>query len=346
MNDWLRTMPSLKIITPLTLVVFCLSAVLALAASKKEVVVYTALDQIFSEPVLKAFEQQYNIKVRAVYDVEAVKTTGLVNRLLAEKNTPRCDVFWNNEIMRTILLKRKQLLAPYISPAAHDIPNQFKDPEGYWTGFAARARVLVVNTNLVSQANYPASLQDLLSAQWKGKIAMANPLFGTTATHVAALYATNGAQAAAAFWEGVRTNQVNIVDGNSVVRDMVGAGSVHFGITDTDDANMGIISGMPIKMIFPDQADKGTLVIPNTVALIKGGPHLAAAKKLIDFLLSPQVEQQLARSGAAQIPLRKGIALPDGQFGLDDISALKVDFEKIADNAEQSTTTIQKLFMR
>ena len=121
------------------------------AKQDREVVVYTALDQIFSEPILKEFESKHHIKVKAVYDIEAVKTTGLVNRLIAEKSNPRCDVFWNNEIMRTIALKRKEVLTPYISPSSTDIPKQFKDKDGYWAGFAARARVLVVNTELVKQ---------------------------------------------------------------------------------------------------------------------------------------------------------------------------------------------------
>jgi iron(III) transport system substrate-binding protein len=111
-----------------------------------EVVVYTSLDKVFSQPVLEAFEQETGIKVLAVYDSEATKTTGLVNRLIAEKGNPRADVFWNSETGRTIVLKQKGVLAPYISPSAVDIPNTFKDPKGYWAGFGARCRILIYNT--------------------------------------------------------------------------------------------------------------------------------------------------------------------------------------------------------
>ncbi|MEA1991730.1 MAG: hypothetical protein U9N58_05990 [Thermodesulfobacteriota bacterium] len=74
---------------------------------QKEVVVYISLDQVFSEPVLDDFQEKTGIKVKAVYDVEASKTTGLFNRLLAEKVNPQCDVFWNSEVGRTIILKHK-----------------------------------------------------------------------------------------------------------------------------------------------------------------------------------------------------------------------------------------------
>src|SRR5271154_5960761 len=65
------------------------------------VVVYTSQDEVFAEPIFKEFEAQTGIQVRPVYDSEAVKTVGLVNRLLTEKNNPQCDVFWNNEEFRT-----------------------------------------------------------------------------------------------------------------------------------------------------------------------------------------------------------------------------------------------------
>ena len=104
----------------------------------QEVVIYTSLDKVFSQPILEAFEKETGIDVLPVYDSEATKTTGLVNRLIAEKNNPRADVFWNSESGRTIVLKQKGVLAKYVSPSASDIPSQFKDPDGCWTGFAAR----------------------------------------------------------------------------------------------------------------------------------------------------------------------------------------------------------------
>ena len=170
-------------------IIVCLAVILIFVNSfAGEVVIYTSLDQLFSEPILKAYQKQTGVKVRAIYDVEASKTTGLVNRLIAEKRRPKCDVFWNSEIGRSIILKQKGILAPYRSPSAKDIPPQFIDKDGYWTGFAARARVLVYNTNLVKKADLPSSIFELTAEKWKGKIAMAYPLFGTTPTHVAALY--------------------------------------------------------------------------------------------------------------------------------------------------------------
>src|SRR3989339_2097369 len=114
-----------------------------------EVVIYTALDEVFSGPVLKSFEQDTGIKVRMLTDTEASKTVGLATRLVAEKDHPQADVFWNNEIGWTLVLKQQGILAPYSPESAKDIPARYKDPEGFWTGFAARTRVILYNTNLL-----------------------------------------------------------------------------------------------------------------------------------------------------------------------------------------------------
>src|SRR3989339_589871 len=139
-------------------------------SAKQELIVYTSLDKVFSEPVLKLFEQETSIKVKAVYDSEATKTTGLVNRLIAEKDNPQADVFWNSETGRTIVLKKKGVLASYKSPSAEDIPNTFKDPQGYWTGFGARCRVLIYNKNLLEGKELPKSIFELTDPAWKGKV--------------------------------------------------------------------------------------------------------------------------------------------------------------------------------
>lgn len=315
-------------------------------AVAEEVVVYTSLDQMFSEPVLRAFEEETGIRVRAVYDVEASKTTGLVNRLLAEKPNPRADVFWNSEVGRTLVLKDKGVLTPYRSPSAADIPAQFKDAEGYWTGFAARARVLIYNKDQLTEDALPASIFDLTEPAWKGRFAMAYPLFGTTATHVAAWYAVLGPDRTEAYLRALKDNDVLIVDGNATTRDLVVQGEVPLAFTDTDDVNVAIQSGKPVGMLFPDKDGLGTLLIPNTVALVAGGPNAESGKRLIDYLLSRDVERRLAFSESMQIPVRDGVERPAHVPPYDSIGAMEVDYADIADNLERATLFCRELFVR
>src|SRR5215470_11452043 len=111
-----------------------------------EVVVYTSVDDVHARLIAERFTKDTGIEVRLVADTEETKSTGLLNRLIAEKKRPRADVFWSGDPMRAAILKKHEVAAAYRSPAAKGLPPRFSDPEHYWTGFSARARVLLVNT--------------------------------------------------------------------------------------------------------------------------------------------------------------------------------------------------------
>lgn len=295
----------------------------------KEVVVYTSLDQEFSEPIYKDYEKETGVKVLAKYDIESTKTVGLTAALIAEANQPRCDVFWNNEILNTIRLERQGLLEVYVSPSAYPYPRFTKSGGGSWQGFAARARILLVNTELVAKENLPKSIFDLANAQWKGKVAIAKPLAGTTATHVACLFATLGDERTKSFLTSLVENDIQVLGGNKQVAQAVASGQVAFGLTDTDDAMIEVEKGAPVAIVYPDREEKqlGTLFIPNTVAIIKGCPHPAQAKKLIDYLLAPPVEEKLAAGGSAQIPLNPAVKTKARVETPATVKAMSADFE-------------------
>jgi iron(III) transport system substrate-binding protein len=313
------------------------------AASQKTVTVYVSTDRVFSEPVLRAFEQRSGVKVNAVYDTEETKSTGLANRLLAERERAQADVFWSNEPVRTLILKSRGVLAPYQSPAAADIPAAFKDPEGYWTGFSARVRVIAYNKKLVPDSDAPASVLDLADPKWKGQVAMADPRFGSTSFHVAALYVMLGDEKADDFFRRLKANGVKVVAGNSVVRDMVVSGEVKVGLTDTDDVNVAMESGAPIGMVMPDKDGMGVPMMPNLVSMIAGAPHPEQAKQMIDYLLSADVEAMLAKSEAVQIPLRTSVPGPTNLPRLDAFKPMTLDYGKAAARVEDVTQRLQKI---
>jgi iron(III) transport system substrate-binding protein len=311
---------------------------------ERTVTIYVSTDRVFSEPVLQVFEQQTGIRVNAVYDTEETKSTGLANRLLAEKSNPQADVFWSNEPVRTLVLKERGVLAPYRSASAEDIPEIFKDADGSWTGFSARVRVIAYNSRLVSEKDAPRSVFDLADPKWKGQVAIADPRFGSTSFHVAALYATLGDAKADEFFRRLKANDVKIAPGNSVVRDMVVRGEVKVGLTDTDDVNVALASGAPIGMIMPDSEGMGVPMMPNLVSMIAGAPHPEQARRMIDYLLSPDVEASLASSEAVQIPLRPSVPGPANLPRIDAFKPLTLDYGKAASRVEDVTRRLQDIF--
>jgi iron(III) transport system substrate-binding protein len=295
-------------------------------------VVYSALDREFSEPILKAYAKETGVKVLPNFDIESTKTVGLANLLIAERARPRCDLFWNNEILNTLRLKERGLLAPFHPSHAADLPTQFKAKDGTWYGFAARGRILIVNTRLVAEADRPKGIKDLLDPKWKGKIGLAKPLFGTTATHAACLFATWGDDKAKRFFRDLKANGVQIHSGNKGVAQAVGSGQLAFGLTDTDDAMGEIDAGNPVVIIYPDREPQGlgTLFIPNVLAIMKGAPHPTEAQALANYLLSPEIEAKLATGPSAQIPLLKTTDVKARVETPKTVHAMEADFEAAA----------------
>jgi iron(III) transport system substrate-binding protein len=295
-----------------------------------EVVVYTSVDQVFSQPVLERFQNESGIRVRAVYDTEEAKSTGVVNRLIAEAENPQADVFWSGDVFRCLVLKDRGLLASHRAPPA--IPESFRDPDGTWTGFSGRARVLAYNRDRVDEP-LAASLRDFTTQGRAGELAMANPLFGTTTVHVAALFVALGDEEAQSLFDGLKQSGTRMVSSNSESLRLALSGEVSYGLTDTDDAFVALSDGEPLGVRFPDQEGVGTLFMPNAVARIRGGPNPSAAQTLIDFLLTPAIETML-RDTAGQIPILPGSEPPEG-FGLAEVRFMEVDYEDVARKIEE-----------
>lgn len=294
-------------------------------SGRETVVVYTSVDEPYAIGLFAAFERESGVKVLPVFDTEEAKTLGLVHRILAERARPQADVFWSGDCARSALLKKEGVLEPYRSPSAETIGAEWRDPDAAWTGFGARARVIVYNTRKVSVP--PRRLADLAGPDWKGRVALANPLFGTTAAHVAALAQSQGEAAAIRLFVGLRENGARIVGGNSHVRDLVARGDCDAGLTDSDDVWIGKGRGDPIELVYPDQDGAGTLLIPNSAALLKGAPRAANGRRFLDWLLRPQTEALLARGPSRQLPVR-----PEVSDDLSKIRAMRIDWGRLADS--------------
>lgn len=288
-----------------------------------EVTLYTSTDAYLIAPITTAFELETGIRVRVVGDTEATKTTGLIERLLLERDKPSADVWWSNEALGSAMLAERGVLEAYLTKAEADFqkgwPADMRDPERRWYGFALRARVIAFNTNRVSKANAPTRLRDLTASQWAGRVGMARPQFGTTRMFVAWLVAAHGREAAREYLGALKAAGLRLYDGNSAVVQGLSNGEIDIGLTDTDDVFAAKRNSWPVDFVYealekPTAVSKGQLrsigplVIPNTVGVVRGRPHPNEAGKLANFLLSAKVERMLAESDSRNLPLREALA--------------------------------------
>lgn len=317
-----------------------------LGASAEEVVVYSALDREFSDPILQDYAKETGVAVLPKYDVESTKTVGLVELLIEEQARPRCDLFWNNEILHALRLHDLGLLAEYATPSRSKFPAWASSTDDTWQGFAARARVFLVNKDLAAKSDaLPTSVLDLADERFAGKCSIAKPLFGTTASHAAVLFAAWGAEEAKAFFEKV-ARTARVLSGNRQVAASVAAGETLFGITDTDDAIVEIEAGSPVEIVYPDQAaaQMGALLIPNTLCLIANGPNAERGKALFDWLLRPEIEDRLAKGASAQIPLHDDAAARPRVVPDPEPRWAEPSFETAAKGWDAAAKTLQAIF--
>lgn len=298
------------------------------AGRQNAVTVYVSEDQVFSEPILKDFERETGTRVNAVFDMEEAKSTGVMNRLLAEKGNPQADVYWANEPVRADVLRQQGISTPFRPANAKEISDQFKDPEGYWTGFSARARLMIVNKKAKTK---PGSILAYVDPVMKGRAVIANPLFGTTTAQMAALFTLWGDEKATRFLDGLKANQVKLSTGNGESADFVSSGEFDFALVDSDDAVSRVRQGKPIEIVYPDQGEGelGVLVLPNAALLIRNGPNPESGKKLIEYLLSKETERKLAFADCAQIPLHAGVETPKEIKPIGQIRTMKVNYAEL-----------------
>jgi iron(III) transport system substrate-binding protein len=296
-----------------------------LRAQGPPVVVYSSEDRPCAEPILKNFERDSGVRVIPVYDKEAAEV--VMKRLLDEKDDPQADVYWANEPVHPDRLKALGMTQPYVSPNAAALPKMFKDPEGNWTAFSARARILVVSMDAKVK---PDSIQAYADPRWRGKAMLANPLLNTTAFNLVALFNLWGDDAAWKFLKQIRNNDVMTSPGNADSALAVAAGKADFSLVDIDDALEALHHGR-VEVKYPDQGKGGlgVFMVANAVAIMRGAKHVENAKKLIDYLLTTETQRKLAFSPCAQTPLSKGVSVPNTVKRVEELRVMQVDYSAI-----------------
>jgi iron(III) transport system substrate-binding protein len=293
------------------------------------VVVYSSVDRVFAEPVLRRASEALGLDVVGVYDTEEAKGTGLVARIVARKDSPDGDLFWSGDPGRAEQVERAGATEPLVIAAAATIAPRFRDQDSHWIGFSARLRVLLVNDAAAAGTPAPTSILDLADPAVAKQVALANPLFGTTSYHAAALAEALGDEKLFEWLSRLRDHGARFAASNGEVKRLVVDGRAAFGLTDSDDAAEAIASGAAVRVVLLDQheaggAALGTLVLPNTLSRLRGGPNQNGATRVAEFLLGAEVAAMLGQS-CGQVSLIPGVDSPGATVQLADLRAMAVD---------------------
>jgi iron(III) transport system substrate-binding protein len=225
-------------------------------------------------------------------------------------------------------------LRAYDSPAAKDVLPQFKDAQGRWASNGLRLRMIAVGP----RGEDVTTIEDLASPRHKSRVAIANPAFGTTSGHIAALFVLWGQEKAEQFLRDLKANGVKLLGGNSEVVKQIATGNIDAGLTDNDDVDAMIREGGKLKGVRARTREQpGTLAIPITVGLVSGAKHSAEARQLIDYLLSDEVATRLLQ---VQFSARSPRPMPTTR---PDVSVMQVDYAEVAKMMPRAVDSARKI---
>lgn len=280
-------------------------------AAKKEITVYTALENEQIDKYLASFNAKYpDIKVNIVRDSTGVITS----KLMAEgKNTP-ADVVWGTAVSSLLVLDQQDMLEPYKPEGFDRISDMLKDtknPVPKWTGIDAWETAIVVNTVEAERLGLPEirSYQDLLRPEFEGQIVMSNPnSSGTGFLTVSGLIQLMGEEEAFHYLDGLHKNIAMYTHSGSAPAKKVAAGEFAVGISYGYAGVSQINKGMPVKVIFPEE---GCGWDAEGNALIKKDTIKEEAKVFLDWAISDDA-MNLLKNDYAIIGIPTEGDIPEG----------------------------------
>lgn len=308
-----------------------------------DLVLYSGRSEPLILPVVELFNQQHpDVNVQ----IKAGRNNELAAALLEERANPQADLFITSDILTVANLGSEGVFAAYQPAGIAQIPEEYRDPNGTWTSFTARARVIMYNADLLQPDEVPTSVFDLTDPKWQGKVAAAGSTNGSMQAHIAALRALQGEARAEAWLQGLLANDVTFFGGHTEVRKAVGAGEFPLGLVnhyyyhlqkaEPTDNNVGVV--------YPDQAEgqMGTLVNTTAGGIVKGGPNQENARAFMDFLLTRDAQHLFAELNY-EYPLVEGVAAADEVRPLSEFHIATVPMRELYAELDETQALIQKV---
>jgi iron(III) transport system substrate-binding protein len=303
-------------------------------------VIYSGRTEALIQPVIDAFKAKFpNVEVL----LKSGNNSELANALLEERNNPQADLFITTEVMTVQSLAQQDVFEAYSPLAADQIPNEFIGADNLWVGLTRRVRVIMYNTELVSEDEAPKSIFDLTDPKWQGQVAAAGSTNGSMQAQIAAMRQLVGEEETESWLTGLIENEATFFGGHTDVRKAVGAGEFKIGLVNHYYYYLQEAEGSPVGIIFPDQEQDQIGLIANATAvgIVKGTDNRATAEAFVDFLLS-QEGQKLFAELNYEYPLLSGVALHPDVQALEGFRFADVNVSQAAQDIDATFALMEK----
>jgi len=303
-----------------------------------DLVIYAALDEKTPREIIKAFKERIGLDAELALQIEQAGT--VASRIKTEAKNPRADVFIGGNSNIHASLAAEGFLEPYRSTMIKDagIDPKFMDPKGHWTGWYLGAMCIHYNIKRFSEEIAPKGLKppstwdDLLNSIYKGEVITSNPATTGSAVIIIAtqIFRLGSVDAGFKYIADLNKNVRQYTQGANGSIDLVSRGEAIVGTAwGHDTIARKTRENLPITIVFPKE--DGYEI--GAASIVKGCKNPAAAKKFVDFLLTPTPAEINARIGL-RYPVRKGVALPPGVPPFESLSFVNYDNAVVEKNVE------------
>jgi len=283
----------------------------------KKLVVYVTFHETEGKALLDAFKKHTGVD----YSFLRISAGETVARIKAEKDSPQADIMLGGGAENHEVLKNDGLIDAYASPAAKDIPEYYRDKEGYWSGFYVGPSSIGINKqnwdrDFASKGiEMPKTFDDLLNPAFKGEIVLPDPATsGSGYTLLAGIIQDQGEEKAFEFFKKFRGQVAQYTSSGFKPAQMAGSGEYLIGLNFIHDQLLVKKNGMPMVSIVPEGA--GWEI--GAISIVKNGPNADAAKAFVDFMLGKEAGD-IHSSITQRLSTRSDVEVPGGATPLNDM---------------------------
>ena len=248
------------------------------------------------EDLTQAWAEEFTKETGITIEMRNGSDNELANQLVAEGSGSPADVFLTENSPGMNIVEQAGLFAPVDAATVAQVPSRYNPSTGNWVGIAARSTVFVYNTDLLPEADLPASIMDLQDPAWQGKWA-ASPSGADFQAIVSAILELKGSDATSAWLDAMKSG-ATVLRGNTTVMKAVNAGQIPGGVIYHyywygDQAGTGENSSKT-KLLFWGNQDPGAFLSVSGGGVLASSSKQADAQKFLAFVTSKTGQQVVA----------------------------------------------------
>jgi len=297
--------------------------------------VYSGREEELVAPLFDRFEEETGIEVEVRY----ADSAELAATIAEEGDNSPADVFFAQD--PGSLGAVEDQLAELPEEILDRVDERFRDADGRWVGTSGRARVIVYNTDELSEDEVPDSVFDLPDPKWRGRIGLA-PTNASFQAFVTAMRLDVGDERTRQWLEGLKANDPKFYEKNTPTVEATASGEIDLGLVNhyylyLVKAEQGEDTSIANKYLPGD--DPGALVSVAGAAVLEGAENAKGAVRFVEFLLSDESQRFYTEEAEeAEIPLVDGIEPREGVPSLDELAQRGPDVDLSSFGAELEKT--------